>query len=431
MRLSEIRDYITNILDYDPTNTTFDGQTDDIINDCYRRLFSEKPFTFAQKEAIVQALPDETLSITPGAGTNGATTTGVFPDWIEGHIVEYNDVEYMVVFRASNTQIYIDADFPAVSPTADAVFKMRYLDIPQDCVQIMQVAKRSLTLTPVEPGRMIPLTRYEDEWWNLPLDEVNLPNYWIQFDDYNVVAPRKVNADAVTTAAGRGVRSVDVAMTYSFGSGNTLRESALSAFTTVSLADTQDLRISPVSLGTGTNTGFYRKIYVRCTAENLNVWRQIKTSGGVRSFDPTYNTPTTFTTLPLSELQSQVFEQDNARFQYSDGNTQRVRLYPRQDAKYDLTVRYMYKPPRLVEDHDSPQFPSAHHLVLAYMALEQIFMKTDNLTQSNMYRMKAESEMIKMERRYLTQAPKRWVKQFMPDGRTDAQPIYTALRHTS
>ena len=95
-----------------------------------------------------------------------------------------------------------------------------------------------------------------------------------------------------------------------------------------------------------------------------------------------------------------------------------------------MTVRYMYKPPRLVEDHDTPEFPNAHHLVLAYMALEQIYMKTDNLTQSNMYRMKADSEVVKMEKRYLTQAPKRWVKQFMPDGRTDAQPIYTALRHT-
>jgi hypothetical protein len=430
MRLSEIRDYITNILDYDPTNTTFDGQTDDVINDCYRRLFSEKPFIFAQKEAIIQAQKDESLTITPSSGNNSATTTGVFPEWIEGHIIEFNGVEHIVVFRASNTQIYINANF-TTGVAGTATFKMRYIDLPQDCIQVMQVAKRSLTITPVEPGRMVPLSRYEDEWYNLPLDEVNMPHYWIQYDDFNIVAPRKVNASATVTGAGRGVRTVDVAMTYSYGNGSTFRESALSAVTSVSLADNQDLLISPVSLGSGVNSGIYRKIYVRCSTENLNVFRLATTSGGVSVFNPTYAVATAFTLLSLANLQSQLFENDNPRYEYPDGNTQRIRLYPRQDALYNLTVRYMYKPPRLVEEHDAPEFPSAHHLVLAYMALEQIYMKTDNLTQSGMYRMKADSEMIKMERRYLTQAPKRFVKQFMPDGMTDAQPIYTALTHTS
>jgi len=429
MRLSEIRDYITNILDYDPANTTFDGQTDDIINDCYRRLFAEKPFLFAQKEAKVTAYKDVSLTGTPVGLSNVLAITGTSPEWAAGHIVEVEGTEYEVVFRAASV-VYVNANFPATAAAGTVTFKMRYIDLPQDCIQIMQVAKRSLTITPVEPGRMIPLTRYEDEWWNLPLDEVNMPYYWVQFDDFNVVAPRKVQATATTTAAGQGVRTIDVAMTYSYGQGGTYRESALSKVSSVSLADNEDLRIDFVSLGSGVNSGYYRKIYVRCPDEDLNVWRLAQTSSGTSSFSPTYTTATAFTTLSLSDLQAQTFEQNQPRYTYPDGCTQRFRLYPRQDADYDMTVRYMYKPPRLVEDHDTPEFPNAHHLVLAYMALEQIYMKTDNLTQSNMYRMKADSEVVKMEKRYLTQAPKRWVKQFMPDGRTDAQPIYTALRHT-
>lgn len=429
MRLSEIRDYITNILDYDPANTTFDGQTDDIINDCYRRLFSEKPFLFAQKETKVTAYKDVTVSATPTGLTNIMTTTDTFPDWIEGHIVEFNDDEIIVLFRLNDTTIYVDKTFDAAASAGTAIFKMRYIDLPQDCIQIMQVAKRSLTITPVEPGRMIPLTRYEDEWWNLPLDEVNMPYYWIQYDDYNIVAPRKVPASGYTTAAGQGVRTVEVAMTYQYGIGGTYRESALSKVASLSLTDTQQLQISNENLGV--NAFAYRKIYVRCADEDLNVWRLIPDiTANTTTIAPNVSTAYNYN-VALSSLQAQTWEQNNPRYTYADGCTQRVRLYPRQDADYDMTVRYMYKPPRLVEEHDAPEIPSAHHLVLAYMALEQIYMKTDNLTQSNMYRMKAESEVVKMERRYLTQAPKRWVKQFMPDGRTDAQPIFTALRHTS
>ncbi len=429
MRLSEIRDYITNILDYDPANTTFDEQTDDIINDCYRRLFSEKPFLFAQKETKVTAYKDVSVNATPTGLTNIMTTTDVFPDWIEGHIVEFNDDEIIVLFRLNDTTIYVNKTFDAAASAGTAIFKMRYIDLPQDCIQIMQVAKRSLTITPVEPGRMIPLTRYEDEWWNLPLDEVNMPYYWIQYDDYNIVAPRKVSASGYTTAAGQGVRTVEVAMTYQYGIGGTYRESALSKVVSLSLTDTQQLQIANENLGI--NAFAYRKIYVRCADEDLNVWRLIPDiTNNTTTIAPNISTAYNYN-VALSSLQAQTWEQNNPRYTYADGCTQRIRLYPRQDADYDMTVRYMYKPPRLVEEHDAPEIPSAHHLVLAYMALEQIYMKTDNLTQSNMYRMKAESEVVKMERRYLTQAPKRWVKQFMPDGRTDAQPIFTALRHTS
>ena len=429
MRLSEIRDYITNILDYDPANTTFDGQTDDIINDCLRRLFAEKPFLFAQKEAKVTAKKDVSVQVTSTGNTNILTTTDVFPTWIEGHIVEFGGDEFTVLFRLSDTTIYVDTTFVVGTPAGTAIFKMRYIDLPQDCTQVMQVAKRSLTITPVEPGRMIPLTRYEDEWWNLPLDEVNMPYYWVQFDDFNIVAPRKVAAAGYTVAAGQGVRTIEVAMTYQYGVGGTFRESAISKVTSLSLTDTQNLQITNENLGV--DAFAYRKIYVRCSNEDLNVWRLVAdATGNSTTIAPNISTVTNYD-VSLTNLQSQTWEQNNPRYTYADGCTQRVRLYPRQDADYDLTVRYMYKPPRLVEDHDTPEFPNAHHLVLAYMALEQIYMKTDNLTQSNMYKMKADSEVVKMEKRYLTQAPKRWVKQFMPDGRTDAQPIYTALRHTS
>jgi len=431
MRLSEIRDYVTNILDYDPTSTTFSGQVDDIINDCNRRLFAEKPFVFAQKEVIISAKVDESVTATIALGATLVTIAGsVLPTWIEGHIFEIGDVEYNIIFRASNTTFYVSEAVTAAFTSITGTIKMRYLDLPQDCVQVMQVMKRAMAFTPIDPGRMVPLTRYEDEWWNLPLNEINLPNYWVQYDDYNIVAPRKVNAAAVTSGAGHGVRTIDVAMTYQFGNGNNgFRESALSKSITLALVDTEQLQINFTALGA--DSGIYRKIYVRCPDQELNVWRLLPSTGttATQPAAPTKSGVDTFTGATLTALTAMTFEQDAPRYTYSDGNTQRIRLYPRQDATYDMSVRYLYRPARLVEAHDTPEFPAAHHLMLAYMALEQIFMKTDNLNQSQMYKMKADQEMVKMEKRYLTQAPKRWVKQFMPDGQTESGPIYSTLRH--
>ena len=164
MRLSEIRDYVTNILDYDPTSTTFSGQVDDIINDCNRRLFAEKPFVFAQKEVIVSAKVDESVTATIALGATLVTIAGsVLPTWIEGHIFEIGDVEYTILFRASTTTFYVSEAVTTAYTSITGTIKMRYLDLPQDCVQVMQVMKRAMAFTPIDPGRMVPLTRYEDE----------------------------------------------------------------------------------------------------------------------------------------------------------------------------------------------------------------------------------------------------------------------------
>ena len=50
MNLAEIREYIGNILDYQPEITTYQKQLDNVINEQYFRLFNAKPYTFAQKE---------------------------------------------------------------------------------------------------------------------------------------------------------------------------------------------------------------------------------------------------------------------------------------------------------------------------------------------------------------------------------------------
>jgi len=119
---------------------------------------------------------------------------------------------------------------------------------------------------------------------------------------------------------------------------------------------------------------------------------------------------------------------DNERFQYTEGYRQQLRLYPRQSEDFELSVRYVYIPNRLQEPTDTPELPQSHHLILAYACLMDVLNKHDNPTLAGIYRRKYENELVKMEQRFLTQKPRRFVKGFMKESGVDTVPMFTPLR---
>lgn len=425
MKLSEIRDYIGNILDYQPSITAYQNQLNDIINENYFKLFAEKPFTFAQKEVLINANPDVSISI--GVTQNSASITSagnLFVDSMAGQVIDIDSVEYTIAWVAGTGQAYLTSNYTASTGTVSATVKYRYLDMPQDCVEIMQVLKRAMTMTPQEPGRMVPVTRYEDEYYNLPLNEVNLPNYWIAFDDFSLNPPKAPTITTTTSGAGRGARTLEFAVTYVFAG----RESALSPVTSVTLTDAQFPSITISSLPNV--SGLKRRVYVRCTQAGINKFYNIPEAGSaLTEFLPTstgtfsYDTITNLSAFTASDL----FELTYTAYSGVDGNIQRVRLYPRQDKLYELTVRYMYRPKNLIDDGDTPEFPAAHHNVLAYMSLRDIFIKHNNEQQAILYDRKVVQEMLKIEQRYLNSIAKRYIKKFMSGTRIDPVPLYTPL----
>lgn len=424
MKLIEIRNYINNIVDYAPDVESYDEQLNSIINDCYGRLFAEKPFTFASKEVVIKARAD--VSITKLVATNGSTaiTTvdNLFNDTMAGQIIAIHDVEYTIAYVATAGSAIITEPYIAATSTSTATVRYRYLDCPADTISILQVIKRTMQLTPQEPGRMIPLTRMEDEYYNLPLNEVNLPNYWVPYDDFTVNPPRYPIAAPVASAAGQGERTVDVAMTYVYAG----RESALSKSVTLELADNQQCQVTFADITF--MSGMRRRIYARNKIAGWDAFRLMKTVVGSKTeIDPA---PAVTETYAMNDFDAS-FEFQSVRHDSSDGLTQRFRLYPRQSEDTDITVRYMYNPPALIEDNDTPEFPAAHHAILAYMALHEIYIKLDNIPQANIYQRKAAQEMLKMEQRYLTQVPRRWIKRGMRDGTEDPLPIYSPLMNTN
>ena len=425
MRLTDLRDMIANVVDYDPNVETYRTQINQLINDAYYRLFATKPFTFAQKETIVKAYTDidiGDITIVNGAHVANAIGTA-FDSTYEGQIIELGGVEYTIAWVLNATTLYLTENYNGTSiVNGTAKVKFRYLDLPEDCVAVLQVARRSKNLTPQEPGRMVPLTRYEDEYYNLPLDEVNLPRYWVMADEYHVNTPRMVTISAAAAPAGKGVRTVDVSMSYVFAG----RESALSTPAALTLSDTQILNVTLVALPN--TTGVYRKVYVRNTTAGWRGERSVADDAGAVEHPPNFAGVKAYTLASTSF--NDTFEFNSTPYNATDGTTQRIRLYPRQSANYDITVRYLYRPQFLVNDNDTPEFPSASHQIIAYMALKELFVKLDNLPQANLYDRKVAQEMLKLEQRYLTQIPRRFIKRGMVDGSVDPLPLYTPLTHT-
>lgn len=432
MNLQDIRQYIANIIDYDPsTNREYTQQIDDIINHHYRMLFSEKAFTFAQKEEKIEVYTDVEVSATSvyNAVTRLTTIYAIFgvPKWAEGNIVEIDGIEYDVLYNEPGNlnECYIHANvgYPG---SKTIKFKNRFVRLPVDCIALLQVGRRSFSIAPSDVGRFIPLTRYEDEYYNLPLDEVNIPNYWIMQDDFMLSAPNVAPAiTALASSAGQGVRTVRVAQTYLKWQKNGVKyevESGISKFSEeLQLADNQILEIDFPALPT--TKPYARRFY-------------IYNAGNDPSFDGYYRideqypgaSGSTNITFTQTQFEDGTFVLNNERFQYTEGYRQQLRLYPRQSEDFELSVRYVYIPPRLQEATDTPELPQSHHLILAYACLMDVLNKHDNPTLAGIYRRKYENELVKMEQRFLTQKPRRFVKGFMKESGVDTVPMFTPLR---
>ena len=75
MNLSDLKQYVGNVIDYDPTaNPAYSDQLGRIISDAYERIYTEKPWTFCQKEVELEAKPDVT-GLTIGVSFGSATIT--------------------------------------------------------------------------------------------------------------------------------------------------------------------------------------------------------------------------------------------------------------------------------------------------------------------------------------------------------------------
>lgn len=405
MDLQALRDYATNVLDYDPTaNPTFRAQLDRLLTDAYERIWSEKPWQFAQKEVKLLARPDAPAAIGATSGSATLTHTGdLIPGQMDGQTIDIGGEEYTIAWVRSGTLAYLTEPFRGTTGAYNANVIYRFLDLPADAQMVMNVAHRTNQITPSDPGMMVALTRYEDEFYNLALGEVSTPRYWVPQDPMTVPAPLQAAGVATVVAApGRGVRTIEIAMANEWAG----RSSGLSQPTVLTLSDTQEVTLTPSVIPN--NTGLYRVYYLRSPDLGLYAWRKVTDTAGITAVPPTGAvtlTPDTSTTF----LSSQAYTLNQPRYQGDGGMRERFRLYPRQSEELHYSVRYLARPRPLYEPSDTPDIPAAHRVVIAYLALVQLLMKADNPAESALYEKRANNELLKMERRYLIEAARRIV----------------------
>ena len=414
MNLAEMRDMVGSIVDYDPNVQTYKDEVTRILNELYLDFFTDRPWKFAQETEEVQIYKD--VTVTDGvinAGQNTITSaSNPFLDWMEGAIVEIkgadaaNNGEY-VIAKSTTGILYLEA-FSSTQNKAGltVVIKQRFIDMPEDCNEVLSLGIRSPTAGTTAHFEY--LSRARDEEYSLLLSSTGLPTDWLIYDDVTMTQPvlqPTLAADAAgTTWSQVGTYYVQ----YTFVHKN--KESAPSPVASVASPTSGNWQLDLTNVqNTGTNSGIFKRFYLRTTTS--------------QAFYQVSNAIIDETTLLINDLNVAVDYLANARrLPENDGHYKRVRLYPRQDDDYLVEVRFVYRPDRLIEDTDVPEFPPAHHRYLVYRACQELFVKHDNLQHSELYRRKADTELLRIENTYLSEGAGVWIKQ----GYRESQRRYTS-----
>ena len=104
-------------------------------------------------------------------------------------------------------------------------------------------------------------------------------------------------------------------------------------------------------------------------------------------------------------------------------NRWRIKLHPRPTVQTPMRIRYQYYPGELIDDYDTPQSPVDTHRYLVYRSCQELFVKHKNPDMALYYEKKANDEMRKCEKRYLTERSQYYVKEGFRSGPTRFRPI--------
>jgi len=413
--LKALREYVANVLDYDPTNPTYKTQVDRLLNEADRRICTEKLYTFAQVISDLTVYADKSVTVAIGSGGSITGAAGTFESYMAGHIIDIGGTEYQIAWVSTDQQAYLTTE-PATASSQTATVLQRYVFLPQECVQVVGLARRSQAITPTNPGQLSPITQYEDEWNNLPMGETGIPETFVPANPVGVRAPRIGVTTSTATASSQGVRTIEVGVVHQFAT----YISSVADIQTVSLTNTQQLQVTPVS-ALGNTTGLYRRVYLRAPNHGLDDWRPaLAVSGGAPvSLDPS-STGAVNVQSSLTHLQSETYYVE-ARLVAPTGTCDRIRLYPRQSTTMTLQLRYLADHRPMVEDNDTSIIPAAHRMLIAYRALYEVLVKHNNPSLAELYRKRYDTGLLQLERRYLSQPSRRLVKGYMspfgePDG---------------
>ena len=438
MNLSQMLSMAGSILDYSPDVPSYRAELRRFINQAYKELFSNDVWLFAQREDHLTIYPDlsiEGLSIVIGADGNAQLqdplSRALFRPRMAGYIIEFTasggpvaapfELQVRIVMDGNNL-VLEDKNGRDVSGASYAgtgmnvTIKQRYIDMPLDCVDVLSV---TLRYPSQERQPFYNLTRWEDEAWMLNMDLVARPTNFILAEDVVVPAPvitPTLNNLGVVANAVPVAGDWDVVYVHSLGQ----RLSAPSPNSTVvTFTATDGMSVSGMQdNGSDDSTGLQKKVYVR--SPDSDAFYEVLT--------PQVKESVTTTGSPNGLAISTSYQLSQYRMPEHEGIYKRIRMYPRQDEELTITVRYLGRPFRLLDDGDIPMFPPEYHQLLVFRCCEQLFIKHGNGPLAELYRERAEAVLARMQKRYKTTRSQMMVKGNFTQSTTMARPWRT-LRH--
>jgi len=385
MRLQDILDVIYNKTDYKPKSSAYTSDLISLINESYYELFYLKPWQFAQKTSKIKIWDDQVTST--GSVTNGSTTiTSAVPFFSgisEGMIIDIDGIEYEIVEVTSINTAYIEKEYQGSTHiNAQFTIKHRYIDMPYDCINILSINHRDFDVTDTDREHYVPVPRYDDELSSLSVQDRGRIYYWLPYDDVQIETP--VQAPVVTADLTVNWPAGTYTIGYTFVKQN--RYSALSPTTEITLDGTNGR--PEVTFKNYGVTGHHKQTWVKFSPFNE-----------FRLFGPQVESedvgPMT-STAPGDDWQT------IERLYNNEGHYKRIRFYMRQDEDADISVRYLYKPQRLIEDYDTPAIPSQYHMAIVHKVLEQLSDRHGDKTGSARYQDKFEKMLVQMAQRELS-----------------------------
>lgn len=436
-----MREYVSNILDYNPQVDVYRNEVNDVLNQVYVTHFTERPWEYAQREYDIEVLADQNLTGTtwargvivdpiPASRTFGPTMT--FEADVAADNVALNK-EYNSIARFDiGTKAYIVLQDPVyqldqypvaqclvnnVAPAA-ITFKMkhRHVVLPPDCIEILGVGLRGRQSGFRQP--FFNVAKYEDEHMGLDLDEVGVPTNWIETMPMSLPSPRKKPKLVSGTKSNRTTTAGDYQVAYTF----TLVSSTTRGIVEVESAPVfGDVQTFPINVSLEVADIEVTETYVANIPQV--VFRELRKNVYISTPETKHFVRVSTTTVAPDQDSSNTvlgngidFAQplrfaSQTKLQENDGTYKSFRLYPRQDSDYICNLRYHYRPKMMADDQDAPEMPADSHLFLCYGAIAELFYKHSNLSQGRLYEEKAKKELMKLENRYLTQKDKAHIKQ--------------------
>lgn len=390
--LKALREKIKNITDYSPDLQEYNDQLDELINDAYFSLWTEKRWTFGFKQYLFKFIPDMLPTrdvIAPVVSINANVQKGsrrvTFSNSMdrltkvnfEGQFIEIQGYEYTISKVVSDQELLLDKQFHGTTNTDDVswIIKRRFYDLPHDCIELLNLSHRDVPNSNGGSGRfppygkLIALPARKDEQLNLRMDyKAAYAEAFVWSDPLYVPEAFKCELTRADDETDNGFPpSTSLEVCWAFvrdGKVGALSDPATISFPNAEHSqltikfksfDDQDVvadafqskDVRPSQFEGLDKMVFWNSNFNRTTGERIGLpkWRVFTQGGGTRN-TTTYLDPViaadTASSVTITNF-NQIDPGNDAYIEY-DGLYQRIRPYPRVDAWDEEVTQFVPNP---------------------------------------------------------------------------------------